>query len=275
MSAVIGRTPFPVPAHGPVRVRKRTSTKMIFLAMEGSVTEEEYFNYIKDIFSDVQSKIRLLSVVGDIVDVKPTKRTPEQEKYLSMCRPKQLVERLNDFRKTQESTYEFSKHGDEFWIVTDVDNNWEPPLIDDWNAAISDCHAQHYDYAISNPFFEVWLLLHYDDPTDDDKAYAVTTTHNYEPTNHFKDRLRALNVPLKGNKKKHLRRENFDKKRVIDAVRRAKALHIDKSDLMPHYLSSTVYRLIDKILELLPEQPETSSTATWEANIPVHFSRRN
>ena len=40
--------------------------------------------------------------------------------------------------------------------------------------AIQACDEKGYRYAISNPFFEIWLLLHHDDVNEEDRKYAVT-----------------------------------------------------------------------------------------------------
>lgn len=253
MPPISGRTPFPVKS--PYRPFKRTSSKYIFLALEGIVTEEEYFRIVQDVFGEVRNNIRFISVVEDIIDTPARKRTSEQVTILSKSKPYQLVDKITEFKSENNALYEFSKHADEFWIVTDVDNNWEPEQIGKWDEAISKCEKEQYNYAISNPQFEAWLLLHYDDPTEEDKAYTVNDTHRYESTSHFRERLRALNVPLKDGKRP--RRENFNASNIQDAVRRAKELHVDKTDLCPQYYCTTVYLLIEKILELLPEQPQT------------------
>lgn len=79
--------------------------------------------------------------------------------------------------------------------------------------------------------------------------YAVTDVHDYEPTSHFRDRLRALNFPLKD--KKHIKSEHYTKENIIDAITRAKQLHTLQHDKQPRYLATTVYILIEKITSLI------------------------
>jgi len=175
-----------------------------------------------------------------------------KKKILSSVRPFQLVKRIDEFKQTNDYKYEFDKYpDDEFWIVTDVDDNWSDERISEWNEATKQCNDKNYQYAVSNPFFEIWLLLHYDNPTDEDKAFAVTSQNDYQPTNHFRMRLRELKVPL--YKEKHIRRENFSSENIRVATSRARSLHIDKTDLSPHYFSTTVYLLLDKIISLVGE----------------------
>lgn len=241
----------------PYRTEKRISGKIIFLSLEGSATEEEYFKRVSEIYSGIQNKIRFISVAEDAVRTKPKKRTQEQQSMLSKVRPKQLVERIEQFKEEKETQYQFSLYPeDEFWIVTDVDNNWSDDYInpkeekryrEEWQEAKEMCESKGYGYAISNPFFEVWLLLHHDDPRDEDKVFAVTEAHPYQKTSHFRDRLCELGAALKG--KKHIQPLHYDESKIEKAIERAKVLHIDK-DPYPLYFATTVYLLLEKIIHI-------------------------
>lgn len=248
----------------PFRITRPETQKIIFLSLEGSVTEEEYFERISELFPEIKSKIQFISVAEDAVHTADKKRTKEQIEQITKNRPKQLVERIDEFKADEEDKYQFSKYPeDEFWIVTDVDKNWSDEMvspvgrktfIDEWNEAIEICKEKNYGYAVSNPFFEIWLLLHHDIPNDVDKSFAITDTHKYESTNHFKERLRELKAPLKD--KKHIMDLDYCVENVKIAVKRAEELHCDKSDLCPKYFATTVYMLVNKILELLPQNEE-------------------
>ena len=236
----------------PFRTVRPASDKIIFLSFEGEVTETEYFERVSFLFDAIKNKIHVISVTEDAVNTDPKYRTPEQIKLLSSGRPKQLVERIDRFKQNYGDEYEFDKHpNDEFWIVTDVDDNWSDLWIDEWNEAVNLCAERHYQYVISNPFFEIWLLLHHDDATDEDKAFAVTDEHSYKPTAHFRGRLRKLGAPLK--KTKHIRKEDYSIENIRSATDRAKNLHVDKADPAPHYFASTVYLLTEKLFALLDE----------------------
>lgn len=268
MTLPTSRVPFN--SQKPYRTKRPATTKIIFLSCEGSVTEEEYFDMVSDLFSAVRSKIEFISVAEDAVHTAPKSRTTEQVKLLSKVRPKQLVERIDRFKIEKDSMYQFSKNpDDEFWIVTDVDQNWSNDVIDptegktyldEWNEAITMCQEKGYDYAISNPFFEMWLLLHHDDPIEEDKSFAVTDSHSYEKTNHFRTRLRDLGAPLKGRDAKHIRPSDYSNQNVIDAIQRAKDLHINKADLCPKYFATTVYLLLQKIMQMLSNDTQATNT---------------
>lgn len=264
MPLILSRTPFN--PQNPYRSERPMTSKIIFLSFEGSVTEEEYFDHITSLFSEIKSKIQFISVAEDAVHTLPKRRSPEQAKMLSKVRPKQLVERIEQFKLEKEDVYQFSKFpDDEFWIVTDVDKNWSNEIIspsdgktynDEWNDAIAMCQAKNYGYAISNPFFEIWLLLHHDIPNEVDKGFAVTDDHAYEKTDHFRMRLQDLGAPLKD--KKHIDSSDYDVEKVKTAISRAEELHFNKTDLCPKCFATTVYILLNKMMEMLPpiEQDE-------------------
>ncbi len=255
------RSRIPFTPQRPFRNERPAVDKILFLSLEGSVTEEEYFLRVGEIFSEIKTKIQFISVAEDAVFTAPKYRTQEQIKVVSKGRPLQLVERIDQFREKMEEKYQFSQYPhDEFWIVTDVDNNWSDveissgkTLLDEWNEAVALCEEKGYGYAVSNPFFEMWLLLHHDDPIEEDKAYAVTEEHAYEKTDHFKVRFKNLGVPLKGKgkDKKHISFSDYNMQKIVAAVQRAEMLHKDKEDLCPKYFATTVYLLLKKMMNAL------------------------
>ncbi len=232
MTLLKSRVPFTL--QNPYRVVRPKTSKIIFLSCEGSVTEDAVFTA-------------------------PKCRTQEQAKMLSKVRPKHLVERIDQFKAEKDDIEEYPE--DEFWILTDVDQNWSNQVIDpqntktykeEWNDAIEACKEKGYHYAISNPFFEIWLLLHHDSPSEEDKSFAVSDHHSYEKTDHFRTRLSELGAPLKD--KKHINSSNYSNEKIKTAVRRAEELHVDKTNLCPQYFATTVYLLLKKLFELLPEE---------------------
>lgn len=262
MRTIKSRTPF---SPAPYRDRRPATSKILFLSLEGSVTEEEYFQCVSDIFREIKGKIQYISVVEDAVHTLPKFRTAEQKKMLSKARPLQLVERIEWFKKEYDDRYEFSQYPEaEFWIVTDVDNNWSDTVIekksrktlrDEWQEAIARCDEKGYRYAVSNPFFEVWLLLHHDWLTKEDASFAVTDQHAYEKTSHFRERLRVLGVALKDEK--HLTPSHYTAENIRLAMARAEELHKNKKELCPKYCVSTVYLLLKRVADMLPEQKDT------------------
>lgn len=243
---LIHRKSKPFSIENPYRSKRPTTSKIIFLSCEGSVTEEEYIEILSQIYDGVKGRVQLISVVEDEVHTLPKNRTKEQNKVLGKSKPWQLVNRIDIFKKEKESTYEFSKYPeDEFWIVADVDDNLDNHK-EEFKNAIKACENKNYKYAISNPFFEIWLLLHHDDVLEEDKKFAVTSKHPYEPTNHFRVRLAEKGAPLKGQK--HLKIEHYSDEKIRLAVQRAKALMNGKNEKIPSDYGTHVYKIVEEIL---------------------------
>ena len=94
--------------------------------------------------------------------------------------------------------------------------------------------------------------MHHDEPSEEDKKFAISDSHSYEKTSHFRTRLSELGAPLKD--KKHINFSNYDDEKIRAAVHRAEELHVDKTDMCPRYFATTVYLLLKKIFEMLPEE---------------------
>lgn len=261
MPLIKSRVPFT--PERPYRTVRPTTSKIIFLSCEGSVTEEEYFAHISEVYSGLKSKIQFISVAEDAVHTAPHSRTFDQKKYLSKVRPKQLLERIELFKTEKDEIYQFSEYpDDEFWIITDVDNNWSNTIIDpqkgktykdEWDDMVNACQEKGYKFAISNPFFEMWLLLHHDTASEEDKSFAVSDEHPYQKTNHFRNRLTTLGFPLLGKNHKEINYADYSEEKIRRAVQQAEQLHIDKENLCPKYFATTVYLILKNILNMIPE----------------------
>lgn len=248
---LIYRRKNPFSIEDPYRPKRPSTSKIIFLACEGSATEEEYVEILSQIYDGVKNKVQLISVAEDEIHTAPKGRTREQNQTLGKSKPWQLIERIDKFKQEKEAIYEFSKYPeDQFWIVSDIDDNLNNHF-QEFQKAISDCDEKGYKYAISNPFFEVWLLLHHDEVTEDDRKYAVTKGHPYEATDHFRMRLSEKNVPLKDHK--HLKMEDYSDEKIRIAVQRAKELQLDSSEKYPKEYGTHVFKIVDEILTMLPQ----------------------
>ena len=262
---LIHRRSTPFTNANPYRPVRPATSKIIFLSCEGSVTEEEYIEVLSRIYDGVKGRVQLISVAEDEVHTFPKRRTREQNQVLGKSKPWQLVERINKFKEEKEATYEFSKFPeDEFWIVSDVDDNWDNHRTEFENA-LQECDEKGYKYAISNPFFEIWLLLHHDDVNEEDRKYAVTETHPYEATDHFKVRLEEKGAPLIGNDKKQLRKEDYTDEKVRLAVKRAKELVEGKDEKIPSDYGTYVDQIVEEILDVVEESLATSSRNVHES----------
>lgn len=245
----------------PVRPKRRTSDKLIFISCEGSVTEWEYFEKIINmVFANIGSKVKIINVLEEALKKRDKNRTSDEKKQVSSSKPQNLLDKMNDFKSAHKDDYDFDEHGqDEFWLIMDVDDHTDQTIVDSegksnldkWNAVLNECHNNKYQYAVSNPFFELWLLLHFDDVNEEDYGYAVKDSHSYESTSHFRERLTALKVPLKKDKHFDARYySKYSKEAINSAILCAECLDSEPKCDYPVDLGSTVYRLLKSIKEI-------------------------
>lgn len=128
--------------------------KMIFIAYEGVVTEQKYFTLISDkIKSTPQSVVKIFPVERDKKD---GKSHPQQIKD-------GIIEYYNEKIKSS-----FNKKVDSLWIVFDIDDHFKKNKDltekDVYSDFISDLYTEDgvvINAGISNPSFELWLILHF------------------------------------------------------------------------------------------------------------------
>ena len=113
---------------------KRRYRKMFVLATEGSKTESQYFA----IFNDQNLVVHIKFLKGG---------------YSSA--PPQVLARMRDHLEKEDL-----KNSDEAWLVVDKDQWTDDQLsqLHEWAQ-----EADNYGFALSNPKFEFWLLLHFED----------------------------------------------------------------------------------------------------------------
>ena len=112
--------------------------RLIIIATEGIVTEVEYFNQLReqDILSPLRFQIKVIP--------------PNENKSA----PNHVIKSLTNYKKQYQI-----KADDELWMVIDRDR-WNVKMISE---IISQCKQKGIGLCISNPCFEIWLILHYKD----------------------------------------------------------------------------------------------------------------
>jgi len=185
---------------------KRRHQKLFLIATEGEKTEPQYF----DIFNDQQSVINVRCLKG--------------------CggSPQKVLERMKDHLEEEEL-----EGSDEAWLVIDKDN-WLPEQLAPLHTWTQERHKRHKrGLALSNPKFEYWLLLHF----EDGKASSQDCS----------DRLKK-HIP--GYDKK-IDPSDFTRYRIDDAIRRAKQRDNPPCADWPRTAHvTTVYRLVESILQV-------------------------
>lgn len=189
---------------------ERRYKKLFLIAAEGVKTEPLYFS----IFTDDSAIVRVSCLKG---------------KHDSS--PPHVLKRMTDYLQI-----EGLKSSDEAWLVVDKDQWTEEQLLQlhQWSLL-----HESYGFALSNPKFEYWLLLHFEDGT------GITST---------RDCTVRLNHWIPDYDK------GFDTRKVSpaqinDAIRRAKKRDLPACEDWPRDLGqTTVYRLIENILNARIEQ---------------------
>lgn len=188
-------------------------TTLCVIAVEGAKTEAIYFK----IFSDPrQPTFNKRVQVVPLIDDENHRSSPEA-----------LLERLDDYRKKNDYT-----DADQFWLVCDLDH-WEDH--GKLQTALTNCKQRKYCIAVSNPNFELWLLLHFESDLNGilglslgDQKSAIT------------DRLRQI---LGGYSKNRFQVDMLVPN-VQTAITNSENLDNPPTTGWPNSVGTTVYRLV-------------------------------
>ena len=141
-----------------------------------------------------------------------------------------LLERLDEFRKSNTTSDD-----DKFWICFDLDHRGQGSHANSLNAILAACHSKKYGVAISNPSFELWILLHFED-----------LNSNSDTTNEgISARLSEIHGGY--NKAKCCGHLPFTVDRVHLAIERARKL--DTGNALPTTPMANVYRILLELIE--------------------------
>ena len=184
---------------------ERRYKKLFVVSVEGSKTEPQYFA----IFNQPQS----------IVLVKCLKRPSTESSPIQVLKKMQGYLRKESLRKT-----------DEAWIVVDKDDWTEDQLKELLQWAKK---SENYGFALSNPNFEYWLLLHFED--------GQGVANSQECLNRLKRHL--------PNYKKDIDSKKITLELIAKAISRARQRDANRSNDFPQIWNTTVYKLVEKIMD--------------------------
>ncbi|GMM59878.1 RloB family protein [Novosphingobium pituita] len=174
---------------------------LVVIATEGKITEKIYF----DIFQS--TKVQVRTIVSE-----DNKSSPEH-----------VLARLKEFR----DTFELSDD-DELWLAIDRDRWTLKSLAEVGRRSQSD----GFGVALSNPCFEIWLLLHYSDSV---------------PEKLKSSEAESLLKKARGSYNK----SSYDPKDFVEkipsAIINARSLDANPSDRWPNKTGSRIYRIIESI----------------------------
>ena len=152
--------------------------------------------------------------------------------------PIHVVERLKEAKRLLKEKGEIQAD-DEFWVLVDTDHHFEDSHIAGTIRALKEASHAGFFHAVSNPCFELWLLLHHEE------LPAGTAFANPQQV---EDRLRQV---LGSYNKRSIQSERFTLDGARLAIARARVLESNPdnpSDDWPAANGSRVYRLMERVL---------------------------
>ena len=197
------------------------SARLVVIAAEGRKTENMYFESMK------------ISLCASDVHVEVLHRNSNDSS------PENVYEQIREFM----AEYNI-EDDDQLWIVVDKDK-WKDKML----SAVAQYCVQNDNlrFCVSNPCFELWLLLHIEDVTLYDKKQIKLLFMN-QKVNSQDTWLKKRMKDLTG----HYRESDYDAMALLPhidtAIERAKDLDISPMDRWPQGIGTRVYLLVKSIM---------------------------
>lgn len=199
--------------------------RLIVIASEGKDTERIYFKALAKEYTNPRVHVHILE------------RSVDEQNNSS---PEHVLKQLNDYK----SQYELEAD-DELWLVIDKDR-WTEAMLSRVATECSQEVAMHM--ALSNPCFELWLLLHIEDATsltlEEQMLWMENRRRSKNADPYLKVRLRQQMGSY--------HESSYDTLALIahveEAIERARALDNSPADRWPQTLGTRVYLLAESIM---------------------------
>lgn len=199
--------------------------RLIVIASEGKDTERIYFKALANEYTNLRVHVHILE------------RSENEQNNSS---PEHVLKQLNDYK----SKYDLEAD-DELWLVVDKDR-WTEAMLSHVATECSQEVAMHM--ALSNPCFELWLLLHMEDAAslspEEQEQWMKNRRKSKNADPYLKVRLRQ--------KMGSYHESSYDALTLIahieDAIERARALDKNPTDRWPQTLGTRVYLLAKSVI---------------------------
>ncbi len=202
--------------------REPKDVYIISIASEGK-TEEVYFDGIKELDSSKIVKID---------------RLEKKDEADTKSHPKYVIELLDE---RKEYWKEYGVVSNELWMVIDRDKqNVSKEQLEE---IIEKCDKEGYNLALSNPSFELWLLMHI---VDLEKYSKEDLLENKKVNKKRRFIEKELSNILTGYNKSNFKFDKF-KGGIIDAIQRAEKLPTDNKCLITE-LGTSISFLVKKMI---------------------------
>jgi hypothetical protein len=180
---------------------------LVVIASEDSYAVRQYF----DFFESTRIQFRVL-------ETEDGKSAPEH-----------VLNRINEYMEE----FEIGKE-DTFWVVCDCDHWVEPSHIQNLTYLLQQCRQKGIQVALSNPCFELWLLLHFADFPAEDMLTCKEVTHRLRVAAGAYDKTKVYNLRI-------------DDEKVLAAVNRAGDKHPSLEEI-PKKLQTAVHVIIRSLI---------------------------
>lgn len=199
--------------------------RLIVIASEGKDTERIYFKALAKEYTNPRVHVHIL------------KRSEDEKNNSS---PEHVLEQLNEYK----CQYELEAD-DELWLVTDKDH-WTEAML---SRVATECMQDvSMHMALSNPCFELWLLLHLVDVaslTPEEQRLWMENRRKSKSSNPY------LKVLLR-QKMGSYHESAYDVLTLIQhvkvAIERARLLDKNPADRWPQTLGTRVYLLAESVM---------------------------
>ena len=203
-----------------VRLEGVRSARLVVIASEGRCTESIYFSAVKE-------KLRAPNVHVEILARDSNESSPES-----------VHSQIADFMREYNI-----EDDDELWLVIDRDR-WHERMLSQVAQLCS--QNSHLHFCMSNPCFELWLLLHLEDIREYDESTAnelAMNRKNKAGVTWLKKRMRDL----LGSYSESSYNALCLLPNVPKAMSIARDLDINPADRWPQSVGTRVYLLMDSI----------------------------
>ena len=203
------------------RPEAKLDCRLIVIASEGRNPEENYFRSLAKEYENKRVHVEIVESVG-------TKNDPES-----------VLARLDAFR----GEYDMGD-GDNLYLVIDRDR-W---TLKNLSHVAREAKQKGFFLALSNPNFELWILLHVEDVSrfPDEKKKSIF--ENKKVNKHKRCLEEILGGLFDGYNK-----PKFDCARIVgeveDAIENARRIDIAPKKRWPNYLATRVYILAEDIIK--------------------------
>lgn len=203
--------------------------RLIVLACEGSKTEPRYFQALRAIYQKSAIQVEILDRKS--VGIAETNSAA-----------KHVIEVLNRFKKKYKLTKE-----DELWLLLDRDEgNFSEAQLSE-TARL--CTQKKYNLAISNPTFELWLLLHFENIAEIEQKEQAIILKNEKISSHKKHIEKRIEQHLNGYNKATFSTDFLmEKSKIEAAIRHAKLFPLEEGNRWHNGLGTNVHLVVEKII---------------------------